>query len=267
MPLCVWPMVKPVNHKIPNDTVAVIILAAGLGTRMKSDRAKVLHELLGRAMILYVVETARRITTGSIIVVVGHQADEVRRIVSESTDVTYAHQDQQLGTAHAVTQALPFIPDGTREVIILYGDVPLLTPRTIRYLIDDHYGAKRDITVLGAEMKNPTGYGRILMDDQGRVLKIVEEADASDAQKRVRSINTGIYCIQKDCLSETLKQVLADNAQGEYYLTDIIEIGFRMGKTIGVFFCDDAEEIAGINTLEELAAAEALMRLRLSKTS
>lgn len=234
---------------------------------MKSDRAKVLHELLGRAMILYVVETARQVTTGNITLVVGHQADKVRKIVAESTDVTYAHQDRQLGTAHAVTQALPFIPDESREVIILYGDVPLLTPRTVSDLIDDHYGENRDITVLGVEMKNPAGYGRILMDGRGRMLRIVEEADASAEEKHIRSVNTGIYCIKKDCLSETLKRVSRDNAQGEYYLTDIIEIGLGMGKTIGAFFCDEAEEVAGINTAEELAAAEALMRLRLSKTS
>ncbi len=259
--------VEPLTAKILNDPVAVIILAAGLGKRMKSNRAKVLHELMGRAMILYVVETARQIAEANITLVVGHQADEVRKIVSESMDVTYAYQDQQLGTAHAVTKALPFIPGETHEVIILYGDVPLLTPRTVRHLLNDHHIAKRDITVLGVEMKTPTGYGRILQDEQGKVLRIVEEADASTEQKQVRSINTGIYCIKKDCLIETIQQVSADNAQGEYYLTDIIEIGNRMGKTIGAVFCDDADEVVGINTWEESAAAEALIRMRLSKTA
>ncbi|HIJ54545.1 MAG TPA: NTP transferase domain-containing protein [Deltaproteobacteria bacterium] len=253
--------------KIVNDPVAVIILAAGLGTRMKSNKAKVLHELLDRPMILYVVETARQIVEKNITLVVGHQADEVRNIVSETMDVTYAHQEQQLGTAHAVNTALPFIPDEIREIIILYGDVPLLTTRTIRRLLNDHHAAKRDITVLGVEIKNPTGYGRILQDEQGKVLRIVEETDASAEQKQVRSINTGIYCIKKNCLIETLRQVSADNAQGEYYLTDIIEIGNRMGKTIGAVFCDDADEVVGINTWEELNAAEALIRMRLSKTA
>ena len=239
--------VEPLIAKILNDPVAVIILAAGLGTRMKLNRAKVLHELMGRPMILYVVETARQIAEANITLVVGHQADEVRKIVSESMDVTYAYQDQQLGTAHAVTKALPFIPGETHEV--------------------EHHIAKRDITVLGVEMKNPTGYGRILQDEQGKVLRIVEEADAATVQKQVRSINTGIYCIKKDCLIETIQQVSADNAQGEYYLTDIIEIGNRMGKTIGAVFCDDADEVVGINTWEESAAAEALIRMRLSKTA
>ena len=255
------------SAKILNGPVAVIILAAGLGTRMKSNRAKVLHELMGRPMILYVVETARQIAEANITLVVGHQAAEVRKIVSESMDVTYAYQDQQLGTAHAVNTALPFIPNETHEIIILYGDVPLLTPRTVRHLLKDHHIAKRDMTVLGIEMKNPTGYGRILQDEQGKVLRIVEEADASPEQKKVQSVNIGMYCIKKKCLIGTLRKVSVDNAQGEYYLTDIIEIGNRMGKTIGAVFCDDADEVVGINTWEELAAAEALIRMRLSKTA
>ena len=255
------------SAKILNGPVAVIILAAGLGTRMKSNRAKVLHKLMGRPMILYVVETARQIAEANITLVVGHQAAEVRKIVSESMDVTYAYQDQQLGTAHAVNTALPFIPNETHEIIILYGDVPLLTPRTVRHLLKDHHIAKRDMTVLGIEMKNPTGYGRILQDEQGKVLRIVEEADASPEQKKVQSVNIGMYCIKKKCLIGTLRKVSVDNAQGEYYLTDIIEIGNRMGKTIGAVFCDDADEVVGINTWEELAAAEALIRMRLSKTA
>lgn len=245
-----------------NPKIAVVILAAGLGTRMKSNKAKVLHEVCGKPMVDYVVETAQKVAGHNVILVVGHQADRVRRAVSIRGIFHFAHQTEQLGTGHAVLCALPYIPDACREVVILCGDVPLIQADTIGALIASHLAEKRDITVLAVELEDPTGYGRILLDAAGRVQAIVEESDASIEQKRVRLINTGIYCVHKKFLAEALPQIKPDNIQGEIYLTDIIEIAYGGQKHIGVITGDNPVEVTGINTLEELKSVELAMRNR-----
>jgi UDP-N-acetylglucosamine diphosphorylase/glucosamine-1-phosphate N-acetyltransferase len=250
-----------------NNKCAVIILAAGLGTRMKSDKAKVLHEIMGRPMVLYVVETAKKMVGGGVILVVGHQAAKVREVVSENHQVSYALQEKQLGTGHAALCALPFIPNESDDVIILCGDVPLMTPETIHQLYSDHSLSGRDVTLLAVEVENPTGYGRILFDENRNLLKIVEEADATGEQKKIRTINSGIYCVKKIFLSDALQKINADNAQGELYLTDIIEIGYRAGKVLGVMVSANAEETMGVNSREDLFHAEAIMRRRAFKLS
>ena len=203
---------------------AIVILAAGLGKRMKSGKAKVLHEILGKPMIMYVVETANRIAGNNVVLVIGNQADKVREMVSESAEVIFALQKDQLGTGHAVSCALPYLPDNTQEVVVLCGDVPLLTFETVMRLIKDHVKAKRDISLLAVEIDNPKGYGRVLFDKNRNVSGIVEEADASAEQKRIKTINTGIYCIKKEFLFDSLQKVKSDNVQGEFYLTDIVKI-------------------------------------------
>ena len=177
--------------------VAVIILAAGLGTRMKSNKAKVLHEILGVPMVFYVIETARQIAGNDIILVIGHQAPIIRKMVSAKAQVTFALQEKQLGTGHAVLSAMPFLPGHVEDVVILCGDVPLLTSKTVIQFIHDHKTAKRDISILAVEMDQPKGYGRILIDENNNVSGIVEEADASAQQKPIKRINTGIYCAKK----------------------------------------------------------------------
>ncbi|RJQ56568.1 MAG: nucleoside-diphosphate-sugar pyrophosphorylase [Desulfobacteraceae bacterium] len=251
----------------PVGSMSVIILAAGLGTRMKSKRAKVLHPLMGRAMILYVVETARQIAGENIIVVVGHQAESVRSIVSECATVTYAYQREQRGTGHAVQTAMPHIKQSVADVVILCGDVPLLTARTIHDLIVDHRRNSRDITLLAVELENPTGYGRVVLDENGSLLKIVEEADATDAQRAIKTINSGIYCVSREALADTVQKLNPNNAQGEFYLTDIIEIGKENGKSIGVLFGKDAEEVSGVNTLSDLNSAEQILSMRRAEMS
>jgi UDP-N-acetylglucosamine diphosphorylase/glucosamine-1-phosphate N-acetyltransferase len=253
--------------KNEDNDASVIILAAGLGTRMKSRKAKVLHELSGRPMILYVVETASEVVNDNVVLVVGHQAEKVRQIVSERYRVTYALQEKQLGTGHAVLTAMQYLPTFTRDVVILYGDVPLLMPQTIRKLLVDHRTSNRDITLLGVELDNPTGYGRLLLDKNRDPRKIVEESDATPEQKQIKTINTGIYCVKKNVLSETLQKTNTRNAQGERYLTDIIEIGNKTGMDVGAVFTDTVEEIIGVNTPSELKTAEKIMRKRLSKRS
>lgn len=246
---------------------AVVILAAGMGKRMKSGKAKVLHEILGKPMIIYVVETANRIAGNNVVLVIGNQADKVREVVSESAEVIFALQKDQLGTGHAVSCALPYLPDHTQEVVVLCGDVPLLTFETVMRLIKDHVKAKRDISLLAVEIDNPKGYGRVLFDKNRNVSGIVEEADASAEQKRIKTINTGIYCIKKEFLFDSLQKVKSDNVQGEFYLTDIVKIGYREGKVVGVIIGGDGEETIGVNNRHDLMTVENIMRNRLRNIS
>ena len=245
-----------------DDKLSIIILAAGKGTRMKSDIAKVLHEVSGAPLIQHVVEAARGAAGDNIIVVVGHQADEVRRVVSQNATVHFVQQDQQLGTGHAVMCALPNLPPSSEDIVILCGDVPLIRTETITALVNDHRADGRDATVLAVDVPDPAGYGRILMNRDRQLAKIVEEADATDAQKKISVINSGVYCVSPQFLRQTLPSLQADNAQQELYLTDTIGIGFTASKKIGVMMAEDHCEIIGVNTLEDLNIVEDLMAAR-----
>jgi UDP-N-acetylglucosamine diphosphorylase/glucosamine-1-phosphate N-acetyltransferase len=243
--------------------VAVVILAAGMGTRMQSDKAKVLHEIQGRPMILYVVETARKIVGDDVVVVIGHQAQKVRAIVSDTAELRFAYQEQQLGTAHAVLCALPLVPEHCEHVVILCGDVPLIQPETIADLAADHLSARRDISVLAVELDIPFGYGRILLDDNRQISAIIEEADATADQKQIKLINSGIYCVDKAFLLEALPKIRPDNAQGEFYLTDIMSVGYKEKRNMGVMIGTNRQQILGINTCRDLEAVDAIMKARL----
>lgn len=242
---------------------AVIILSAGLGTRMKSSKAKVLHEILAKPMVMYVVDVAKKIAGDNVVLVIGNQAEKVRKVVSEQTNVLFALQEEQLGTGHAVLCAIPQVPSHVREVVILCGDVPLLTEKTLTGLFEDHVKAKRDISLLAVEIENPKGYGRILIDENRQLTGIIEEADASEEQKRLKIVNTGIYCIKKEILFDSLKKITSDNVKGEFYLTDIVEIGYRNKRTMGVLVGDDWRETVGVNTKQDLMTAESIMRDRM----
>lgn len=241
---------------------AIIILAAGLGKRMKSRKAKVLHEILGIPMVVYVVDTAKKVAGNDVIVVIGNQAEKVRKVISESKRVVFVLQENQIGTGHAVKCALPCVPDHVRQVIILCGDVPMLTDDTINRFLDDHIKAERDISILVVEIDEPEGYGRIIFDKNGCVIGIVEEADATEEQKKIKTINTGIYCVEKDFLFDSLEKIKSNNVQGEFYFTDIIGIGYKEGKNIGVVIETDFEEFMGINTRENLIEVENIIRRR-----
>jgi len=242
------------------SNVAVIILAAGMGTRMKSDKAKVLHKIANQPMIIYVVDAARKVAGDNVIVVIGNQAQTVRDCLSETDQLIFAHQDKQLGTAHAVLCALPHIPDHCEEVVILCGDVPLIQSKTIIDLIEDHLGNTRDISLLAVELDDPYGYGRVVLDENRRVTGIVEEADATAEQKAINLVNTGIYCIKKQFLMEALPKIKSDNAQGELYLTDVMGIGYRDKKKIGVQIGTDCQQILGVNTCQDLEMVEEIMK-------
>lgn len=247
-----------------DNPIAVIILAAGLGTRMKSNKAKVLHEILGRPMVLYVIETAKKVSGDNVILVIGNQAEEVHQVVPKEAQLSFAYQVQQLGTGHAVLCALPYISAHCENVVILCGDVPLITADTIFQLIEDHVKEKRDITVLAVNIDNPHGYGRILIDTNHQVTGIVEEADATETQKKIKTINTGIYCVKKNCLADSLQKINTNNRQGELYLTDIIEVGYRENKVVGVFIGGNEKEFYGVNNHQDLMKVQQLMRERLT---
>jgi UDP-N-acetylglucosamine diphosphorylase/glucosamine-1-phosphate N-acetyltransferase len=245
------------------DNLVVIILAAGLGTRMKSDKAKVLHEINGKPMVIYIIETAEKIAGNNIVLVIGRQADKVKALVSGSYDVRFALQEKQLGTGHAVKCALPSVPEYIEQVMILCGDVPLLSYGTITKLYNDHVKEKRDISILAVEIENPKGYGRIIMDERKRVLGIVEEADATEEQKKIKTINSGIYCVKKEFLEYSLNKIKAENAQSEYYLTDIVKIGYMENRRVGAIIGEDREEILGVNSLQDLIIVEGIIKKRL----
>ncbi|MGD2270868.1 MAG: NTP transferase domain-containing protein [Desulfobacterales bacterium] len=248
------------------DNIAVIILAAGLGTRMHSNKAKVLHEILGKPMVLYVIETAQKVARGDIIVVIGTQGDKVREAVSKRENrLIFAYQDQQLGTGHAVLCALPHLSDHVGAVVILCGDVPLITAETVLKLIDSHVNNSRDITVLAVKMDDPTGYGRILTDQHGQVRGIVEEVDATEEQKKINTINTGIYCVNSRILADLLQKISPDNTQSEIYLTDIVALGYKANKSVGVFTGGNLTEFYGINNRQDLSKVQTLMRKRLGE--
>jgi bifunctional UDP-N-acetylglucosamine pyrophosphorylase/glucosamine-1-phosphate N-acetyltransferase/UDP-N-acetylglucosamine pyrophosphorylase len=244
------------------DKIAVVILAAGLGKRMKSPKAKVLHEVLGKPMVVHVVEAARQVAGDAVVVVVGNQAEEVRREVSRCGKSLFALQEKQLGTGHAVMCGLPLLPADCGSVVILCGDVPLVRVGTLRKLIDAHSAEARDATVLVVELEKPYGYGRVLLNSQGGVRGIVEEADATEAERAIKIINTGIYCIKRGFLEATLPKLGRENAQGEFYLTDIIRLGYEQGQRIGVACGDDPDEILGVNTPQDLARVEDILLRR-----
>lgn len=242
--------------------LAIVIIGAGKGTRMKSALAKVLHPLAGRPLIVHVLELARCLRPHQLITVVGYQAEAVRS-VCERQGAMCVVQEPQLGTGHAVAQAAPLLADFPGDVLILYGDVPLLQSATVQHLCREHCQQQATVTVLTAVLPEPHGYGRIIRDAQGRMQRIVEERDASASERMICEVNSGIYCIQAPFLFAALKRVGSDNAQGEQYLTDVVAIAVAEQHTVAHVSAPEAQEIMGVNTRIDLARLEALMRQRL----
>lgn len=242
---------------------AAIILAAGLGTRMRSRRAKVLHELMGKPLVRHVVAAMRGAGIQRVVVVVGHSAEEVKRALEED-DVEFAHQAEQLGTGHAVMQARSLLEGHRGPVVVTAGDVPLLRGRTVAHLLAHHGRTGAAMTVLSAEVDDATGYGRIVRDETGEdVLGIVEHADATAAQRDICEINSGTYCFRGDLLFGALEHTRTDNAQGEYYLTDVLDVLLRQGHPVRADVMADAAEAQGINDRVQLAEAQSTLRRRI----
>ena len=240
--------------------LVTIILAAGKGTRMKSSHPKVLHQVCGKAMVRHVLDAAEAAGSKRNIIVVGFGADEVRAELGNAAEVVV--QAEQLGTGHAVLQAEPLLRDERGTVMVLCGDTPLLTGALVKRLYKEHEKAGAKATVLTAVMPDATGYGRVIRTAAGDVEKIVEHKDATEEERAVQEVNSGIYCFEKEALFSALKNVGCDNAQGEYYLPDVLSILRERGEKIWAVAADDYEETLGVNSRLHLAQAEKILRRR-----
>ena len=227
---------------------------------MKSDLVKVLHPLLGVPMLSYPVELSLNdVKAEKTILVVGHQADKIKEKF-EDPRIHFVLQEEQLGTGHAVLQAFPLLQSFNGTVLILCGDVPLVKMETLRSFIDTFWRNESNLSVLTAVVENPSGYGRIIRGPTGWLERIVEEKDGSDEEKLIREINTGIFCIKAPFLVAGLKEIRQENAQGEYYLTDLVEIGRKRGMRCSAHMVADPTEVMGINTRADLAVANEVLR-------
>lgn len=240
---------------------STLIMAAGKGTRMKSDLAKVLHQIHNRPMVHFVIEQARQVGSEKIILIIGHQKDKVRAACAEM-QVDFVVQEPQLGTGHAVMMAENFLQSYDGDVLVLSGDVPLLTTATIGHLVETHQRNQAIATLLTAELDDPTGYGRVIRDRSGRVTKIVEQKDARPEELQIKEINVGIYMFKPKELVQTLKQINNNNAQGEYYLPDVVKLYMERGEKVVAQRAAHFNETRGINTVEQLHEAETILSRR-----
>jgi UDP-N-acetylglucosamine pyrophosphorylase len=247
--------------------LAIVIMAAGKGTRMNSDLPKVLHCANGRPVVDYVIEKSKALGPERLVLVVGHQAEKVRE-ATKHHPVSYALQEPQLGTGHAVMQTEPLLEDFDGDVLILSGDAPLVTGTTLNALLDVHRSSRAIASVLTADLDDPSGYGRIIRNNgTDEVLKIVEQKDASPEERCVTEINSGVYVFDARELFSALHRITNHNAQKEYYLTDVFGICFSGGKKVCAFKVSNADEIRGINTPEQLREAEQLLKTSASAES
>lgn len=245
-----------------HKTLDVLILAAGLGTRMRSNLAKVLHKLDGRPLINHVCQTATALAPRKIHVVIGHQGEDVKRAVLEELDeghAAFVWQKEQLGTGHAVNAARGLLENEDSTLLILSGDVPMIRAETLGTLVQQHHnhrGKGAACTILTVKLESPSGYGRIVRDEAGLFSRIVEQKDASEEERKINEINSGIYCFNTQKLFAALTRVQNDNVQGEYYLTDVPELLREAGEDISLYQHADAREVSGINNRAELADLE-----------
>lgn len=240
-----------------------VILAAGMGTRMKSKMPKVLHKVCGKPLSKWVIDASKAAGADKVCAVVGHKAETVKEVLGDVCE--FALQAEQKGTGHAVMQAMDVIKNSKGEVVILNGDTPLITAETINKAIEYHKNNGNQATVITAILDDATGYGRIVRDNDGSVLKIVEQKDASEEEKKINEVNSGMYVFDAQALVYALDKITPNNAQGEYYLTDTLEILLSAGKKIGGYAISDNDEIRGINDRVQLNEAEKIMQKRINE--
>ncbi len=244
--------------------LATVILAAGKGTRMKSQMIKVLHKLVGKPMLQHLVNTAVKLNSTKTIMVVGYQSELVQKTI-QGENLAYADQIEQNGTGHAVLQAKDLLRDFQGDTLVLVGDAPLLTEETLQNLINVHQQYRADATILTTHLENPYGYGRIIRDEDGTFLKIVEQFDLTGEEVEIDEINTGIYIFNNQKLFRALEQITPDNNKGEYYLTDVFAILLKDGAKVELVETLDADETIGINDRVRLARAEKILRQRINE--
>ena len=242
--------------------VAALVLAAGMGKRMHSDLAKVLHEMAGRSLLAHVVETLDLLGVGRQVIVIGHQRDRVRAAFAHRDDLEWAVQAEQRGTGHACKMAEPMLGEFGGTLLVVCGDTPLLTATTLHQLLETHAASGASVTVLSMRLPDPRGYGRIVRAADGvGIERIIEEKDATAEQKAIDEVNSGIYAFHYPALISVLGRLTADNSQGEYYLTDTVSLLQAQGLKAAVQCAEDHRELLGINTPDQLAEAEAAWRV------
>jgi bifunctional UDP-N-acetylglucosamine pyrophosphorylase/glucosamine-1-phosphate N-acetyltransferase len=244
-----------------NEAIKAIVLAAGMGTRMKSHKAKVLHEVFFVPMLHHVLNAMAPLALQDTVIVTGHQAEDIEASL-RNFKVVFARQDRQIGTANAVLAAESCCRDFSGTVLILCGDTPLIRPETLQAMVESHRGTGARMTVMTTRMAEPANYGRIVTDDSGHILKIVEEKDASPAERKIEEINAGIYCVDGPFLFKGLRKIGSDNRQGEFYLTDLVEIARAEGFAVNRHFCEDQLEVLGVNSRVDQARAHEIFQAR-----
>lgn len=244
-----------------NDIIA-IVMAAGKGTRMKSKNSKLVQKIYGKEIVKRAVENAEKAGVKDIVAVVGYKKEEVMKVLGDN--IKYAFQDEMLGTGHAVMQAKEYLKGKKGKVLVLNGDVPLIRPETLNKLIEKSIENKEYATLLTAIYDDPTGYGRIVRDEGGNIEGIVEEKDTTEEQKKITEINAGIYCFDIEALLEALEKITPNNKQGEYYITDVIQIMNNRGLKTGAVIVEDNTEILGINDRIQLGILTKVLQMRIN---
>lgn len=246
-----------------NEEIVAVVLAAGKGTRMKSNKSKLVHKIYGKELVKRVVETARKSDIKEVVAVVGYKKEQVQIVLGDS--VEYAYQDEMKGTGHAVLQAEKYLKDKHGKVVVLNGDVPIIRPETIKGLVEKSIHNKEYATLLTAIYNNPTGYGRIVRDEGGNIEEIIEEKDASEDQKRIQEINAGVYCFDIQELLTALKELKPNNSKGEFYLTDVVKIMNDKGLKTGAVIVKDNTEILGVNDRMQLELLTKVLKMRINQ--
>lgn len=242
--------------------VMAIIMAAGKGTRMKSKNSKLVHKIYDKELVRRVVDLTKQVGTDEVVTVVGYLREQVQNVLKD--EVEYAYQEELLGTGHAIMQAKEYLEGKKGKVVILNGDVPILRPETVENLISKSFKNEEYATLLTAIYENPTGYGRIIRDESGNVKAIVEEKDATIEEKQIKEINSGIYCFDIEELVSALELIKPNNAQGEYYITDVIKIMNDKGLKTGAVIVEDNTEILGVNDRLQLELLTRVLRMRIN---
>ena len=246
-----------------DNKVIALVLAAGKGTRMKSEKSKLVHKIYGKELVKRVVETAKKAGVDDVVAVVGYKKEQVEEVLKDT--VNYVYQEEMLGTGHAVMQAEDYLKNKTGKILVLNGDVPIIRKETLKELIDKSTKNKEYATILTAIYNNPTGYGRIVRDIGGNVKEIVEEKDLADEQKQIKEINAGVYCFDIQELLKALHQIKPNNSQNEYYITDVIKIMNEKELKTGAVIVEDNTEILGVNDKMQLELLTKVLKLRINQ--